>query len=126
MNSSDTLLRNNSAMETGIMIKNGMPAKPMPGCSTNQTNTAARNKTATHRSARVKWRLRLLSLLTVLSMPVSHHAPTATSASTTMFKTIIRRPIPAHFFKNALNKSIGSGRNVVVLCSLAISRMVWR
>ena len=32
----------------------------------------------------------------------------------------------AHFFKNALNKSIGSGRNVVVLCSLAISRMVWR
>ncbi len=31
-----------------------------------------------------------------------------------------------HFFKNALNKSIGSGRNVVVLCSLAISRMVWR
>ena len=32
----------------------------------------------------------------------------------------------AYFFKNALNKSIGSGRNVVVLCSLAISRMVWR
>ena len=31
-----------------------------------------------------------------------------------------------YFFKNALNKSIGSGRNVVVLCSLAISRMVWR
>gem|GEM_PF-1440152 len=33
---------------------------------------------------------------------------------------------PFYFFKNALNKSIGSGRNVVVLCSLAISRMVWR
>ena len=32
----------------------------------------------------------------------------------------------SYFFKNALNKSIGSGRNVVVLCSLAISRMVWR
>ncbi len=31
-----------------------------------------------------------------------------------------------YFFKNAENKSIGSGRNVVVLCSLAISRMVWR
>ncbi len=31
-----------------------------------------------------------------------------------------------YFFKNALNKSIGSGRNVVVLCSLAISRIVWR
>jgi hypothetical protein len=31
-----------------------------------------------------------------------------------------------YFFKNALNKSIGSGRKVVVLCSLAISRMVWR
>ena len=29
-----------------------------------------------------------------------------------------------YFFKNALNKSIGSGRNVVVLCSLAISRIV--
>jgi hypothetical protein len=29
-----------------------------------------------------------------------------------------------YFFKNALNKSTGSGRNVVVLCSLAISRMV--
>jgi len=28
-----------------------------------------------------------------------------------------------YFFKNALNKSIGSGRNVVVLCSLAISRI---
>jgi len=34
--------------------------------------------------------------------------------------------MPHYFFKNALNKSIGSGRNVVVLCSLAISRMVWR
>ena len=33
---------------------------------------------------------------------------------------------PDYFFKNALNKSIGSGRKVVVLCSLAISRMVWR
>jgi len=32
----------------------------------------------------------------------------------------------SYFFKNALNKSIGSGRKVVVLCSLAISRMVWR
>jgi len=32
----------------------------------------------------------------------------------------------SYFFKNALNKSIGSGRNVVVLCSLAISRMVCR
>ena len=31
-----------------------------------------------------------------------------------------------YFFKNAENKSIGSGRKVVVLCSLAISRMVWR
>ena len=31
-----------------------------------------------------------------------------------------------HFFKNALNRSMGSGRKVVVLCSLAISRMVWR
>ena len=34
--------------------------------------------------------------------------------------------LPFYFFRNALNKSIGSGRNVVVLCSLAISRMVWR
>ena len=34
--------------------------------------------------------------------------------------------LSSHFFKNAVNKSIGSGRNVVVLCSLAISRMVWR
>jgi hypothetical protein len=34
--------------------------------------------------------------------------------------------VSGYFFKNALNKSIGSGRNVVVLCSLAISRMVWR
>jgi len=34
--------------------------------------------------------------------------------------------VSAYFFRNALNKSIGSGRNVVVLCSLAISRMVWR
>src|SRR4030095_2067558 len=32
----------------------------------------------------------------------------------------------SYFFKNAENKSIGSGRKVVVLCSLAISRMVWR
>jgi hypothetical protein len=31
-----------------------------------------------------------------------------------------------YFFKNALNKSIGSGKNVVVLRSLDISRMVWR
>ncbi len=31
-----------------------------------------------------------------------------------------------YFFKNAENKSIGSGRKVVVLCSLAISRIVWR
>ena len=31
-----------------------------------------------------------------------------------------------HFFKNAETKSIGSGRKVVVLCSLAISRIVWR
>jgi len=30
------------------------------------------------------------------------------------------------FFKNALNKSIGNGKNVVVLCSLAISRIVCR
>src|SRR5437867_3610887 len=29
-----------------------------------------------------------------------------------------------YFFKNAENKSIGSGRKVVVLCSLAISRIV--
>jgi hypothetical protein len=28
---------------------------------------------------------------------------------------------PPYFFKNALNKSIGSGRNVVVVCSLAMS-----
>ena len=33
---------------------------------------------------------------------------------------------PRYFFKNALNKSIGNGKNVVVLCSLAISRMVCR
>src|SRR5436309_5540438 len=38
----------------------------------------------------------------------------------------------SHFFSspnrlmNGLNKSIGTGRNVVVLCSLEISRMVWR
>ena len=38
---------------------------------------------------------------------------------------LLQRTIP-YFFKNALNKSIGNGRNVVVLCSLAISRMVWR
>ena len=29
-----------------------------------------------------------------------------------------------YFFKNAETKSIGSGRKVVVLCSLAISRIV--
>src|SRR5205823_13449616 len=29
-------------------------------------------------------------------------------------------------FLNGANKSIGTGRNVVVLCSLEISRMVWR
>src|SRR5437879_2628164 len=29
-------------------------------------------------------------------------------------------------FMNGVNKSIGTGRNVVVLCSLEISRMVWR
>jgi hypothetical protein len=32
----------------------------------------------------------------------------------------------AHFFKNGPNKSIGIGRKVVVLCSLAISRIVCR
>ena len=30
----------------------------------------------------------------------------------------------SYFFKNGPNKSIGTGRNVVVLCSLEISRMV--
>ena len=39
-------------------------------------------------------------------------------------KNLIR--FTSYFFKNALNRSIGNGRNVVVLCSLAISRMVWR
>jgi len=29
-------------------------------------------------------------------------------------------------FMKGVNKSIGTGRNVVVLCSLEISRMVWR
>ena len=36
----------------------------------------------------------------------------------------VRLIVHVYFFKNAENKSIGSGRNVVVLCSLAISRMV--
>ena len=31
-----------------------------------------------------------------------------------------------YFFKKALKRSMGRGRKVVVLCSLAISRMVWR
>src|SRR5437667_3100324 len=31
---------------------------------------------------------------------------------------------PPHFFKNGPNKSIGTGKNVVVLCSLEISRIV--
>ena len=34
--------------------------------------------------------------------------------------------LAAYFFKNGLNKSIGTGKNVVVLCSLEISRMVCR
>jgi len=38
----------------------------------------------------------------------------------------VQSVVDPYFFKNALNKSIGKGRNVVVLCSLAISRMVWR
>jgi hypothetical protein len=29
-------------------------------------------------------------------------------------------------FRNGVNKSMGTGKKVVVLCSLAISRMVWR
>ena len=45
-----------------------------------------------------------------------------------MFTCQYRAPplVPSYFFKNTENKSIGSGMNVVVLCSLAISRMVWR
>ena len=36
-----------------------------------------------------------------------------------------RSPLASlYFFRNALSKSIGNGRKVVVLCSLAISRMV--
>lgn len=33
---------------------------------------------------------------------------------------------PPSFFRKGLNRSIGTGRNVVVLCSLEISRMVCR
>ena len=36
------------------------------------------------------------------------------------------RNFRTYFFRNGPNKSIGIGTNVVVLCSLAISRMVCR
>src|SRR6202043_1788731 len=35
-------------------------------------------------------------------------------------------PVPIDLFMKGVNRSIGTGRHVVVLCSLEISRMVWR
>ena len=113
---------NQDQRDEGVAAWDGGAEKPPDQNTVCRTATARRVKSAF-----------LFSPVTFASNPLNHHIAAAASANSMRYKTIIHEPAESaarlfifYFFKNALNKSIGSGRNVVVLCSLAISRMVWR